>query len=88
LGISQPSYALWERNDVALRAEQMASLARILGVRIEELLAEPKRAQRKPGPQSACDKRLEKFKRLPRKEQEFVLKFIDTVLEKANAKPG
>jgi hypothetical protein len=50
LRISQPSYALWERSNVALRPDQLTSLAQILGVAIEEPIEEPWKGGCRGGP--------------------------------------
>jgi transcriptional regulator with XRE-family HTH domain len=58
--------------------------AEALDVSVAELLgSQPKAARGKPGPTPQLQLRFEQIRRLPRKEQEFVIRFIDTVLEKA-----
>jgi hypothetical protein len=58
--------------------------AEALDVSVAELLgSESKAARGKPGPTPQLQLRFDQIRRLPRKEQEFVLRFIDTVLEKA-----
>jgi transcriptional regulator with XRE-family HTH domain len=42
-----------------------------------------KRPRGRPGPSPQLARRLEQIRLLPRKEQEFVIRFLDTVLEKA-----
>jgi hypothetical protein len=37
----------------------------------------------KPGPPTALALRFERIRQLPRKEQDFVIRFLDTILEKA-----
>ena len=59
--------------------------AEALDVSVAELLgSQPKAARGKPGPPPQLQLRFEQIRRLPRKEQEFVIRFIDTVLEKAH----
>ena len=51
---------------------------------VAELLgSESKAARGRPGPTPQLQLRFDQIRRLPRKEQEFVIRFIDTVLEKA-----
>jgi len=55
-----------------------------LEVSVAELLgSQPHVTRAKPGPTSQLQRRIEQVKLLPRKEQEFVIKFLDTVLERA-----
>jgi transcriptional regulator with XRE-family HTH domain len=58
--------------------------AEAVDVAVAALLgSEPKNSRGKPGPTPQLQLRFEQIRRLPRKEQEFVIRFIDTVLEKA-----
>lgn len=58
--------------------------AEALDVSVAELLgSESKGARGRPGPTPQLQLRFDQIRRLPRKEQEFVIRFIDTVLEKA-----
>jgi len=70
LGISQPAYALWERREVALKPDQLTRLAQILRVRVEELLEEQPRSQRRGGPVGKAQRLFEAVARLPRHQQE------------------
>ncbi|MGH9930918.1 MAG: helix-turn-helix domain-containing protein [Pyrinomonadaceae bacterium] len=58
--------------------------AEALDVSVAELLGSESNSKKgKPGPTPQLQLRFDQIRRLPRKEQEFVLRFIDTVLEKA-----
>ena len=62
---------------------QRAALA--LDVSAAELLGgEPTKTRSKPGPTPQLLLRFERIRRLPRKDQEFLIKFLDTYLEKAD----
>lgn len=66
--------------------EVVRSCAKALGVPMVELLGHDAAAavpRRKPGPVSQLERRFERVKLLPRSEQEFVIKFLDTVLARA-----
>jgi len=69
-----PSLALIEQLAEALEV----SPADLLGV---ETRATHKRG--KPGPTPQLQLRFERVQRLSRKDQEFIIRFLDTVLEKA-----
>ncbi len=78
LGISQPSYLLWERNQVALRPDQLLKLAKILSVRVEELLDPPaNRPQRGKGPAGRLRRVFEQASGLPRAQQQHILKILE-----------
>jgi len=58
--------------------------AEALDVSVAELLgSQPKAARGKAGPTPQLQLRFEQIRRLPRKEQDFIIRFIDIVLEKA-----
>jgi len=83
LDTTQKTIDYYERRAVNPTLEFIERAAQVLGVTVGELLGvEPARARNKPGPSSQLQRRFEQIKRLPRKEQEFVLKFLDTVLER------
>jgi transcriptional regulator with XRE-family HTH domain len=67
-----PSLAFIERAAEALEV----SVAELLG-------SHPKTVRGRPGPSPQIAQRLEQIRELPRKEQEFILRFLDTVLEKS-----
>ncbi len=84
LGTTREMVDYYERRAVNPALEVIRKCAKVLGVSAMALLGEdapPCRA--KPGPVSQLQRRFEQIKKLPRKEQEFILKFLDTALEKA-----
>src|SRR5208282_458742 len=50
LNITQAAYAWWERNPVALRAEQLQSLAAVLNVTVDEIMGASQTRKRGSGP--------------------------------------
>ena len=67
-----PSLAFIERAAQALEV----SVAELSGI-------DPRPVRGRPGRSPQMARRLEQIRLLPRKEQEFVIRFLDTVLEKA-----
>jgi transcriptional regulator with XRE-family HTH domain len=67
-----PSLAFIERAAAALEV----TVAELLG-------SEAKSNRNRPGPSPQLARRIEQIRLLPRREQEFVIRFLDTVLEKA-----
>ena len=58
--------------------------AKVLEVSTADLVGnESNNPKSKPGPPPALALRFERIRQLPRKEQDFVIRFLDTVLEKA-----
>jgi transcriptional regulator with XRE-family HTH domain len=80
LGISQPSYALWERNDVALKPDQLARLAEILAVDVGDLVSPADLAHRRGGPSGRARKAFEVVSRLPRSQQQRILGVVEDLL--------
>jgi transcriptional regulator with XRE-family HTH domain len=82
LGITQPSYADWERYPVALRPEQVAQLARILKVSLEFLFGYAPIQQRRGGPTGRLHHVLEKVSALPRHQQNKVIEFVEAFTDR------
>jgi len=80
LGISQPSYALWERKEVALRPEQLTKLVNILGVRIEEILEEQPTSARRGGPVGRTRRVFETVSHLPRHQQQKIIEVVEALV--------
>jgi transcriptional regulator with XRE-family HTH domain len=88
LGIRRELIDYYERRALNPSLDFMERAAQALGVSVAELAGEKlpptaTMARRSPGPQSQLQRRFEQVKRLPRKQQEFVLQFLDTVLQNA-----
>lgn len=79
LGISQGTYAHYERGFRRIPLERIPRIAEALNTNEEDLLGlERKNAKR--GPASGLERRFEKIQSLPAKEQRFVIEMIDRVL--------
>ena len=88
LGISQRAYAFWEREPVALRAEQLATLSHVLGVTVDALVGRQPAKQRGAGPVGKTRQLFEAVSKLPRRQQEKVAEFVGAfVKQQANGKP-
>jgi transcriptional regulator with XRE-family HTH domain len=80
LGISQPSYALWERKDVSLKPEQLARLAKIVGTRVEELIEESPSLIRRSGPVGRTQSVFETVSQLPRHRQQKIIEVVEALV--------
>ena len=74
----------YERRAVNPSLSFIERAAESLEVSVAELVgSEPRPARGRPGPSPQLARRIEQIRELPRKEQEFVIRFLDTVLERA-----
>lgn len=80
LGITQPSYADWERRTVALKPEYLPQLAALLGVGVEHLLGAQERAKRGAGPVGRARAVFERVSQLPRATQQRILANVEDAL--------
>lgn len=76
LGIRQPSYALWETYNVALKPEQLVALADTLGVTVEQFFGDTTKASRCAGPAGRARQLFEAVSRLPRRQQDKIFDIL------------
>lgn len=81
VGVQQQTIAFWELSDKPPRSDVIPKMAKILGVRVDELLGDtPVGAVRKPGPAGKLQKALELAQKLPKRQQELVVQFVETLV--------
>jgi transcriptional regulator with XRE-family HTH domain len=76
LGMSQRAYAHWERRPVALRPDQLQSLASALSLPVEALLANGESKKRGSGPAGKMRQLFMSASKLPRSQQEKILSIL------------
>jgi transcriptional regulator with XRE-family HTH domain len=84
MGVTQPVVAYWEREPVALRIEQLAALADALGVTIDYLAGRSAKPRTPKGPPSKLRVAFEKAQKLPRSQQQHILKVVEAFVESLN----
>ncbi|MGH9968238.1 MAG: helix-turn-helix domain-containing protein [Pyrinomonadaceae bacterium] len=77
LGITQRAYAHWERNPVALRADQLVSLAQALNVSVDDLVGINGSKKRGSGPTGKMKQLFEAASRLPRSQQQKIAALLE-----------
>jgi transcriptional regulator with XRE-family HTH domain len=81
MGVTQPVVAYWEREPVALRIEQLAALADALGVTTDYLAGRSTKQSAPKGPPSKLRVAFEKDKKLPRSQQQHILRVVEAFVE-------
>ena len=76
LGMSQRAYSHWERRPVALRPDQLQSLASALSLPVEALLANGESKKRGSGPAGKMRQLFMSASKLPRSQQEKILSIL------------
>jgi len=82
LGTSQRVITYWEREPVALRAEQLVALADILGVTTDFLVGRDVSKPRGQGPAGKLRQVFDKASQLPRHQQNKVAEFVEAFVER------
>jgi len=77
LGIAQRTYSHWERRPVALRHDQLVSLADALGISLATLVGADKSPSRGAGPAGKLRQIFERASKLPRTQQAKVAEFVE-----------
>lgn len=86
LGITQQTYAGWERRTTALRPEHLAQLASVLNVPVDYLLGRDSLTRRGGGPVGKARLVFEKVSKLPRHQQQRILGVVEDMLVAQNSK--
>ncbi len=77
LSLPQRTYAYWERAEVALRAEQLASLSQALGVSADFLLGRDEPKPRGSGPTGKMKQLFEAASQLSRNQQQKIAAILE-----------
>lgn len=77
-----------ERNDVALRPDQLAGVAQILGVRVEALIEEPQRANRRGAPTGRARQVFETVSQMPRHQQKKIIDVVEALVAQHKSSRG
>jgi transcriptional regulator with XRE-family HTH domain len=77
LGISARAYAFWERDPVALKADQLAALAKVFDVSVDYLVGQEPPKERKGGLIGRARRAFEQVSKLPRSRQQYILRVVE-----------
>jgi transcriptional regulator with XRE-family HTH domain len=83
LGVAQQTLAHYEVGRARMAVSLVPTLAKILGVSVEELLG-IKNGSSKRGPAPVLQRQIERLSRLPKAKQKVVMEMLDGVLSQAN----
>lgn len=83
LGLAQPNVSDYERGVLRLNADLILKLTQILKVSSDELLGLRPATAGRPSGNRRLARKLEEIERLPRRDQEALLRTIDAFLSKA-----
>lgn len=85
LGVSQQTINSYEVARRRIPVSTLPTLAKLFGVSIDELLGETDQPiNTKRGPASRLQQQIEQIRQLPRSQQSFVSKMLDTVIQQAS----
>jgi transcriptional regulator with XRE-family HTH domain len=81
LGVTQQVVAAWERRNVALRAEQIKILAEALGTTADYLIGIAVTWRGTKGPSGKVRQVFEQVSKLPRRQQQKVVEFVEAFVQ-------
>jgi transcriptional regulator with XRE-family HTH domain len=84
LGVSQQTINSYEVGRRRIPVSALPTLARSLGVSLEELFGDDATATKKRGPAPKLQQQIERIQQLPRTQQRFVMQMLDTVIAQAS----
>jgi len=76
IGESQQNVAYWERAEKPPRSDVLAKIAKVLGVKMEDLLSISAEVPKKSGPTGRLQTLFDEVARLPRGQQQKVIEFV------------
>ena len=80
VGESQQNIAFWEQSEKPPRSDVLPTLAKVLGVKIEQILEGELPQTRRAGPVGKAQKVFEEVSTLPRKQQERIVETVSALL--------
>jgi len=80
LGITQSTYAGWERRTTAIKPGYIAKIAGVLNVSVDYLLGRQNGKTRKGGPVGKARRIFEEVSKLPRHKQQRILGIIEDLI--------
>jgi transcriptional regulator with XRE-family HTH domain len=83
---TQQNIAYWELADKPPRSDVLPKMAKILGVRLENLLSPDATPERRGGPVGRGQKLFEDISSLPRRQQEKVFEFVEAIVDQYRRK--
>ena len=83
LGVTQALIASYETARRSIPLRKLVVLADALGISIEEVVGRSPARRQKRGPTSKIEERLLAIEKLPRSEQQFVIRMLDNALAHA-----
>jgi transcriptional regulator with XRE-family HTH domain len=83
LDTAQQTITAYESGRRRVPVSALPTIARILGVSVEELIGEEPKAAARRGPAPKLQQQMERITRLPKAQQRFVMQMLDTVLAQA-----
>ena len=86
LGITARAYAFWERDPVALKAEQLADLAKIFDVSVDYLVGQEPPKKRNGGLMGRARRVFEQVSRLPRSQQNKIVEVVEAFVNQHASK--
>jgi transcriptional regulator with XRE-family HTH domain len=84
LGVSQSNVSFWESWDKPPRGEVLPKIAAAVGASVDELLG-LKAPRRKEGPSGKVRQAFEAVSKLPRRQQEHIVKVVNALVAQASA---
>ena len=86
VGETQQNVAYWEQADRPPRSDVLPKMAKVLGVRVENLLSPDAVLERRGGPIGRAQKVFETLARLPRRQQDKIIDIVEAFVAQQERK--
>ncbi len=84
MGVTQALIASYESARRSIPLRKLVAMSEIFGVSIEDIVGQRSEQRRKPGPASVLERKISEIEKLPRSDQQFFIRMLDSALAQAH----
>ena len=84
MNVTQALIASYETARRSIPLRKLVAMAEVLGISVEDVIGQNSEHRRKPGPASILERKINEIEKLPRSDQQFFIRMLDSALAQAN----
>jgi len=84
MGVTQALIASYESARRSIPLRKLVAMSEVLGISVEDVIGRSSKQPRKPGPASILERKITELEKLPRSDQQFFIRMLDSALAQAH----